>query len=837
VTEADPRWQQLRAAFSAELDERVRELNQLLLRLERGEAVGAARAETFDALFREAHSLKGAARAVGLGDVERLAHALESALGTARADPATPGPAWFDVVYRAVDTLAPLYRAALAGRGTDGVDLPATLDALEAAPAPAPAKPPELPGAAAAPPPESPAGAAPAERAAAAAPAGGAPAASVPPASPIPPGAEPPAALTGEPSPTLSHRPPPEGLGAPAAAPPDRAAPPMPDAGGGAVAPAAESVRVAVDKLDALLAAAGELTVAHIRVRQRLSEVAAMRDELQRWRRQRRTERRLRTRLQRALPVAEQIDRPSAQALAALLRFDERAERVTQALLERTEQFVARLRDDTAQLGLVARAIEDDVLAVRLLPIATLYGPFERLVRDLARHQGKEVHLVLEGGATEIDRKIIEQVRDPLMHMLRNAVDHGIELPAARAALGKPRAGTIRLAASQRGGTIEIALADDGGGLDPARLRETAVAKGILTRAEADTLSDAAALDLIFRPGFSTSAVITETSGRGVGMDVVRTQLERLQGRVVVSSEPGRGTEFTLTVPLTLATTRAVLVEQGGLVYAIPSALVQRSGRVREAELRWLEGRRATAIDGQPVPVAELGVVLERPATAPNGLPAERWRPFVVLAQGQRRLAVLVDALVGEQEIVVKPLAWPLRRVRNVGGAAVLGSGQLVAILNPVDLLRTGLRQAAQAPASPAPRATAAPAGNGAAGRRARLLVVDDSLTTRMLERSILEAAGYEVLVAGDGAEALDVLRREPVDLVVSDVDMPRLDGFGLTSAIRRDEALRRLPVVLVTSLAAQEHRERGVAVGADAYLVKSGFDQVQLVETVGRLL
>jgi two-component system chemotaxis sensor kinase CheA len=573
-------------------------------------------------------------------------------------------------------------------------------------------------------------------------------------------------------------------------------------------------VRVAVDKLDALLAASGELAVAYLRICQRLSDVLAARDELQRWRRERRGQRHLRTRLQRALPLAERIDRPGAQTLAALLHFDERAERVTQALLDRTEQLAARLRDDTAQLGLIARTVEDEVLAVRLLPVATLYGPFERLVRDLARQQGKEVHLTLEGGVTEIDRKIIEQVRDPLMHMLRNAVDHGIESPAARAALGKPRAGTIRLAATQRGSSIEIVLEDDGGGIDPARVREAALAKGLLSAAQASALSDAATLDLIFRPGFSTSAAITETSGRGVGMDVVRSQLERLHGQVALSSEPGRGTRFTLTVPLTLATTRAVLVEQGGLVYAIPAALVERGGRVRVAELRWLEGRRAIAVDGQPLPVAELGEVLERPTPAHAERVPDAWRPFVVLSQGERRVALLVDALVGEQEIVIKPLAWPLRRVRNVSGAAVLGSGQLVVILNPVDLLRSGLHHAEWAPAAAAPRAPATPEDGGSAGRRrARLLVVDDSLTTRTLERSILEAAGYEVLVAGDGAEALDVLRREAIDLVVSDIDMPRLDGFASparSAATRRCDGCR--------SCSSRRSRPRSTASGGSPW-------------------
>jgi two-component system chemotaxis sensor kinase CheA len=783
VAHTDPRWQQLRVAFSTELEERVRDLNRLLLRLEQGEGGDQERAGTLDALFREAHSLKGAARAVELAPIEHLAHALESALDRARRSGSQPLPVWFDAVYRAVDTLTPVYTASVEGNGALVPGYDEVLAGLVAEPE----------------------AAAPAPEAAAASP--------VSPAVPSGPAA---------PAVTPATAP---------ATPPSPAAP-APAAGEPAARATAESVRVAVTKLDALLAQSGELSVTHIRVEQRLSDLRELRQELHTWEREWRAARSLRTALRGAVG-GERRNGAAGHELEALLRFTDRAEQRTRAVLQRVDEIVMQLRQDTAQLGLVSSELEDEVMSVRLLPVATIVGPFERLVRDLTRQQGKDAQFVVIGGDTEIDRKILEQLRDPLMHMLRNSVDHGIEPPDARAAAGKPRSGTIRLTAAQRGGMIEIELQDDGRGLDPDRLKASAVSKGLLSQEQAAALDAAAAIDLIFQPGFSTSPTVTETSGRGVGMDVVREHVERLNGQVRVESTPGQGTHFILSVPLTLATTRAILVEQGGQTFAIPSATIERTARVRDGDLVSLEGRRAAELEGHPVPVVELADVLEREHTAGAEGTAHTWRPFLVLRQGDRRLAMLADRLVGEQEIVVKSLGWPLRRVRNVGGAAVLGSGQTVVILNPADMLKSGFRLISGGAQPARLQAAAAAPERG----RHRVLVVDDSLTTRTLERSILEAAGYDVAVAADGVEALSVLREQPIELIISDIDMPRLDGFGLTAEIRRDDRLRRIPVVLVTSLEAQEHRERGVAVGADAYIVKSGFDQGQLLDTVSRLL
>ncbi len=523
----------------------------------------------------------------------------------------------------------------------------------------------------------------------------------------------------------------------------------------------------------------------------------------------------------------------SVRDLEALLRLAERADHELQGILQQTGEIVSSLSQTTAQLGSVADAIGQEVMAIRLLPAGTIFVPLERLVRDLARQTGKDARLVLAGVDTEVDRLILEELRDPLMHMVRNTVDHGLETPAERLAAGKPAQGRVRVSAAQRGDRVHITVEDDGRGLDVEAVRATAVRRGLLSLERAESLDPAAIVDLIFQPGFSTRTTVSEISGRGVGMDVVRSAVERLGGQIAIDTTRGLRTAFSITVPLTLATTRVLLVEDNGQPYAVPSSAIERTGRVRAADLLRLEGRRALQVDGRAVPVVELADVLQRPRPETE-LDPEEWRPYFVLTQGERAVALLTERLVDEQELVLKPLGAPLRRVRHVAGAAVLGTGAVVVILNPSDLAKTALGNLDAGHFSP--RLRDLPATPADAPRR-RVLVADDSVMTRTLERSILEAAGYEVVVASDGAQALELLRSTTVDLVVSDVEMPRMDGLELTTAVRQDDQLRHLPIVLVTSLDAPEHVERGAAAGADAYIVKGRFDQNELLHTVGRLL
>jgi len=347
-----------------------------------------------------------------------------------------------------------------------------------------------------------------------------------------------------------------------------------------------------------------------------------------------------------------------------------------------------------------------------------------------------------------------------------------------------------------------------------------------------ETMSDEEAMRLIFAPGLSTSTIITDTSGRGVGMDVVRKNVEALHGHVDVSSTPGQGTTLTIVLPLTLATTQELLVQVGGQTYGIPISAVERIQRVSPRDIPTVAGEEAIVVDDDPVALVHLSRVLELPHHGEESKPEQRM-PVVILRAGKRRVAFLVDAVVGQQESVVKSLGKQLARVRNVAGATILGTGQVIMTLNPSDLMKSARLAEGRVSVKPA-RASQAKVKEI---HRPTVLVVDDSLTTRTLEKNILETSGYEVKVANDGTEALNILQSDSCDLVVTDVLMPRMNGFELTAAVRGDPKLKGIPVILVTSLESRADKERGIEVGADAYVVKSSFDQTNLLQTIEQLI
>jgi two-component system chemotaxis sensor kinase CheA len=587
------------------------------------------------------------------------------------------------------------------------------------------------------------------------------------------------------------------------------------------------SVRVSLSKLDTLLTESGELSVTQLRIGERVSQLRDLQRQLERLQHDWSKTRPARARLRRA---GQRTTRESE----ALLRAADQADRTVQGVLQRTRELANGLAQNASQLATVAAAIGQEVMAIRLMPAGTIFLPLERLVRDLARQTGKAARLELSGSDTEVDRRILDELRDPLMHMVRNSLDHGLESADERRLAGKPAQGCLRLSAVQRGDRIEIVVEDDGRGLDIEAIRATAIRRNLLTLERAEQIDTAALIDLIFHPGFSTRDVVSELSGRGVGMDVVRDHISRLGGDIRVYTTPGLGTTFTLTVPLTLATTRVLLVEDQGHTYAVPTSNVERTGRVRGRELHHLEGRLGLQIDGRVVPVVELSGVLQRPRkVTPAGSPDD-WRPFFVLSQSDSAVALLTDRLVDETELVVKSLGAPLKRVRHVAGAAVLGTGAMAVVLNPADLFKSSLGNVDNLERLAPPGA----ATNVERMPRRRVLVVDDSVMTRTLQRTILESAGYSVIVASDGAHALELLDDSTeVDAIVSDVEMPGMGGFELIAALRQNARLRHLPVILVTSLDAPEHIERGAAAGADAYIVKGRFDQKDLLQAVGRLV
>jgi two-component system chemotaxis sensor kinase CheA len=442
----------------------------------------------------------------------------------------------------------------------------------------------------------------------------------------------------------------------------------------------------------------------------------------------------------------------------------------------------------------------------------------------------------VEGGAITADKHLLEAMKDPLMHLIRNAIDHGIEPPQERLRQGKPRVATLRLRAHQTVTNVVIEIADDGQGLDEEAIRRAALHKRLRVANEIAALTPAQVQMLIFAPGFSTSTLITDVSGRGVGLDVVRTNIERLKGTVSVESVPGRGCTFRLQAPITLATTRVLLVQVAQWTYALPVESVQETSLISLQSVFSLEGRPTISRDGQPVSVAHLADLLELPSGRSASLAGKKGQedgapernPCILLAIDQERLGLFVDAVIDEQEVVLKPFGGLLQRVRNVSAATVLSTGEICMVLNPQDLIKSA-KKGGTVMAEVEP--------SEAAERSKVILLAEDSITTRTQEKRILESAGYEVVTAVDGADAFNKLGSRLFDAVVSDIEMPNMNGLTLAARIRQDAKYKELPIILVTSLASDADRQRGSEVGANAYITKGTFEQKVLLDTLRRLV
>ncbi len=584
---------------------------------------------------------------------------------------------------------------------------------------------------------------------------------------------------------------------------------------------AAQTVRISAARLDLALRQAEDLLGPRLAARERVVELRGAAATLEAWDKER----------VKAAPAVRALGRggpESRAALAKVLEYVEREAALATALATQLKT-VSRLADrDQRALATSTERMLEQVREMQLLPAAALLEGFPRYARGLARERGKQVEVAIEGGAIEVNRRVLDEVRDPLVHILRNCVDHGIEMPEQRSGQGKPLQGHIAFTVSQEhSGRIEIRVTDDGAGIDAARV--FAAARRLGAVAEGEEPSEAQALELVFRSGLTTSAAVTDVSGRGLGLAIVREKIERLGGAVTLESKPGAGTTFRIVLPLGTATYRGVLVRAAARLFALPTANVESAVRVPSAEVRTVENRATIALGGRAVSLVRLDDVLEL-ARAPASGDAGAFVHAVVIASGAARIAFRVDETLGEQELLVKPLGPQLARVRNVAGASILGSGQLVPVLSASDLLKSALRRSSGAPAASSAEASAA-------ARQRSILVVEDSITSRALLKNILESAGYRVATAVDGVEGYAALRSGEFDLLVSDVEMPRMDGFELTAKLRADKRLAELPVVLVTALGSREQRERGIEVGANAYLVKSSFEQSDLLEVVRRLL
>ncbi|MEM8804797.1 MAG: Hpt domain-containing protein [Cyanobacteria bacterium P01_G01_bin.38] len=561
-----------------------------------------------------------------------------------------------------------------------------------------------------------------------------------------------------------------------------------------------DTIRVQTSDLDMLMGRAEQLTVTRIQIAQTTTQVKQIATLWEEWKTQRN---------QRQASGSTDPYETSLDSLIGTLR--------------RSAQ------ENSDKLDLVTEDLSERIRVLRLLPLATLFQSLPRTVRDLTRQQDKQVELILEGQETTADKRILEGIRDALMHLVRNAIDHGIETPAERAAAGKSPTAKLWVRGHQTPNSIVIEVTDDGKGLDLDQIKQTALRRRLYSAEELDAMPPSQIQELILAPGFSTRTFITEISGRGVGLDVVRTNVERLQGNIQIDSSPGQGCSFRLQVSTSLTTANVVLVETLGIIHAMPIEFLQTTLLISPEQMVIDDANQITITwNDQVVPIANLFDVLELPASAAKNstfVPSNR-RPCLLLKVGDSLGGFFIDHLLDTQEVVLKPQGALLKRVRNVTGATILGNGDVCMILNPPDLVKSLQRPT---PAAPLPEENIR--------RKPLILLVEDSPPVRTQEKRLFEGAGYDVVIAEDGLEGYNLLRNGQFDVVVSDVEMPNLDGLSLTAKIRQHPEYEDLPIVLVTTLSSDADRKRGADAGADAYIPKGKFNQDVLLETLARLV
>ncbi|WP_426217041.1 hybrid sensor histidine kinase/response regulator [Pseudomonas sp. DWRC2-2] len=737
--------------FSLEADAQTQVLSAGLLALERN----PTQADQLEACMRAAHSLKGAARIVGVDAGVSVSHVMEDCLVSAQESRLYLQPEHIDALLQGTDLLM---RIATPGNNVGPTDIEAYVALMERllGPSQAPVKP-------VAPPPDP-----------------------VPVVEELPPEPEP--------------------------APPVVAEPPRQNKrmteGGERV------LRVTAERLNSLL----DLSSKSLVETQRLKPYLASLQRLKR----------IQSQSVRALDAldgqlkTQNLNLEAQEALADTRRLLSEA----QALL--TEK-TAELDEFGWQAGQRAQVLYDTALACRMRPFADVLAGQVRMVRDLGRSLGKQVRLEIEGEKTQVDRDVLEKLEAPLTHLLRNAVDHGIEMPEQRLLAGKPAEGLIRLRASHQAGLLVLELSDDGNGVDLERLRGTIVDRHLSPLETALRLSEEELLAFLFLPGFSLRDKVTEVSGRGVGLDAVQHMVRQLRGAVVLEQKAGQGSRFHLEVPLTLSVVRSLVVEVGEEAYAFPLAHIERMCDLAPDDIVQLEGRQHFWHEGRHVGLVAASQLLQRP----TGQSQSDTLKVVVIRERDAVYGIAVERFIGERTLVVLPLDDRLGKVQDISAGALLDDGSVVLIVDVEDMLRsvdkllnTGRLERI---ARRSQQATEAP--------RKRVLVVDDSLTVRELQRKLLLNRGYEVAVAVDGMDGWNALRSEDFDLLITDIDMPRMDGIELVTLLRRDSRLQSLPVMVVSYKDREEDRRRGLDAGADYYLAKASFHDDALLDAVVELI
>ncbi len=580
-----------------------------------------------------------------------------------------------------------------------------------------------------------------------------------------------------------------------------------------------ESIRVKTEKLDYLLNLASEMAIDKICMNKEVKDLEVIQDsfyrEIQEWHRFSLEWRN----------ISHLINNPKISDLGLRLNKN------VQSIFNLKEQFDNLFSNHSRTISHHNTIISDyqnKIMETRMLPSSVLLSTFPRMVRDLANQFNKEINLIIEGEETEVDKKIMENLRDPLIHILRNSIDHGVETPDERIKKGKPRLSNVKLAVSYQGNQLKIEISDDGNGIDIEKIKKKAVEKKIYNERDIGSLSKKDLVNLIFKPGFSTKDIITSLSGRGVGMDIVQRNIKALNGSINVESESGSGTNIIILIPLSLATTNVLIVKVKGQLMGIPSLNVYEAINIKYEDIHTIEGREAISVHDHIIPLAWMDVVLDIRKKRRKE-EKQKILSVVILGSEQNKIGFVVNDLVDEHEVVVKNIEDKLQDISTVIGATILGSGELVLILSPFELMIKAREKEI--------KTIIEKTDNAVRDEAPYVLVVDDQMTIRQLQKSILESAGYRVATAKNGKDALEQMGKLNFGLVITDIQMPEMDGFALVKKIKSEKNYNKIPVIIVSSLVSEEDKKKGISAGANAYIKKSEFNQQNLLEIINTLI
>lgn len=769
----------LLATFKIEAEEHLKNLNEGLLALENTPPLHLKK-QIVETLFREAHSLKGAARAVNHDHIQTICQTVESVLSALKRQTLTPSKQMFDVLYNSIDLIGKLIEKPPTGENRSTLET--LIQNLEALLSPPPS---DLP--------------APSD-------------ATISPIQtekPLPSDAPATSSRTEE-----KHQESP---------PPPISSPPLP-----AVSSEEpqkihfdhnKTIRLHIHKLNRLFQQTEELLSLKLSSRQHFSELQTIEKYLGQFHKE-------------LFYFEKQLK------IDAYQNSETKGNDKTFILLKKHRDFIKTLKEmlthtvksanrDYRLLGNMVDTLLDNTKKLLMQPFSTLFESFPRMVRDLSSQLQKEVHLEIQGGDIESDRRILEAMKDPLIHLIRNSIDHGIEPPEERQKKNKNRSGTIRISVAQLSSNgVEIIVSDDGKGIACDAVKKAAVKEHLITQKDADHMSDKEAAMLIFLSGVSSSNIVTELSGRGIGMGVIAEKVDKLGGHLSLDSSPN-GTSIKMLLPLTLATFRGIQLKISGQHFIMPTHNVCRVLLIKKENIKPVENRMSVSVDGKVISYIHLRDILKLPIP-----PSEDEKTSVttlIIKASEQTVALGVDSIVNEQEVLVKKFGKQLAHIPNILSATVIEMGEVVPILNPSDLIKSIVNTHAFIPS----KSQVEEEHNK---NMKKVLLAEDSMTTRVLLKNILEAAGYNVTVAVDGLEALTRLKDIQVDLLLTDVEMPNMDGFTLAENVRKLDSLKNLPIILCTSLASEKDKERGIEVGANAYIDKSNFTQSLLLDLVKKL-